>query len=279
MRLSIEANAVYEMTVDTPTLLQFEASPLPSQRILQENLTFSPDIATEEFTDIFGNRNRRFAAPPGQLQMHYEAQVELDDPVLPEPDTPEVSLAKLPPDVLAMTFPSRYCESDRLAKVAADLFCDTPPGAARVQSICDWLRNHVTYEYGHTNSGTSAFDTSSERIGVCRDFSHLAIAFCRAMNLPARYAAGYCLELDPPDFHAYFQVYLAAPKNSGDEGASPPGQWYSFDATYERLRRGLVNISVGRDAVDTSMLTFFGSAMLIEQSVNVREIEKPPATQ
>jgi len=268
MNLQMTAHAVYDLPAPLTVLLQIEVAELPLQPLLSEELSFSPDIKAERFRDIFANRNRRFCAPAGRLEINYNAVVNLSETIVPDPSTPEVPLAEMPPEVVLLTMPSRYCESDRLVKVALDLFGSGPHGAQRVMDICDWIRTHVTYEYGHTTSSTSAFDMVTERVGVCRDFSHLAIAFCRALNIPARYAAGYCLELDPPDFHAYFQAYLAPPPGFEDG----TGWWYNFDATYERVRHGLVNISVGRDAVDTSMMTFYGTAKLVEQKVTVEEV-------
>jgi transglutaminase-like putative cysteine protease len=269
MYLNIAARALYDMPQEVATLLQIEVAALPLQKISNEKLSFRPDLDSEEFKDIFGNRTRRFCAPPGVLEIDYQVDVELQQSGPANPGVAEVEIIRMPPAVLLMTMPSRYCESDRLSKVALDLFGSRARGAQRVYDICDWIRSKVVYEYGHTTSSTSAFDMVTERIGVCRDFSHLAIAFCRALNIPARYAAGYCLELEPPDFHAYFQAYLAPPDGFGDL----PGWWYDFDATYERPRRGLANISVGRDAVDTSMMTFFGTANLLEQTVSVREVD------
>lgn len=267
--LHVNARATYELPSPMTTLLQIEVAHLPLQQVISEKMTFSPPMRTEQFFDMFGNRNRRFDAPQGRFTIDYEATVRVP-PYIPlaSPSLTVVPLSEIPPDVLMLTMPSRYCESDRLGQVVADLFGEGSPNAQRVFDICDWIRSRVTYEYGHTNSGTSAFDTVTERIGVCRDFSHLAIAFCRALNIPARYAAGYCLELDPPDFHAYFQAYLAAPPEVTDV----PGWWYTFDATYERVRCGLVNTGVGRDAVDTAMATFYGNATLLEQTIKVEKI-------
>ncbi len=272
MNLKVAAHAVYHTALQTSALLQLEVSDAPGQRTKSESLNIGPPLEAAPFLDIFGNRNRQLVSPEGaDLTIDYNAQISLDSdtsPIAPR-DLLAVPTPQLSPRELAMTFPSRYCQSDLLAQAASDLFGSSKTGAALVYEICDWMFHKVTYEYGHTTATTSAADIFLTRIGVCRDFSHLAITFCRALNLPARYAAGYCLELEPPDFHAYFQVYLAAP-NPTSEAA---GQWYSFDATVEKLRRGLVNISVGRDAVDTSMLTFFGNAELKEQTVSVQEID------
>jgi len=267
MKLNIAAHAVYEMPQEMTALLQIEVVDSPLQKVSNESLLLNPLLASEEFRDIFGNRVRRFVAPAGVLEIDYQVDVELQAMQPADPAAAEVDVIQLPPEILLMTMPSRYCESDRLSKVALDLFGSQAPGAQRVYDICDWIRAKVQYEYGHTTSSTSAFDMVTERIGVCRDFSHLAIAFCRALNIPARYAAGYCLELEPPDFHAYFQAYLAPPPGFGNL----PGWWYDFDATYARPRRGLANISVGRDAIDTSMMTFFGNANFLEQTVMVTE--------
>lgn len=276
MLLNIHAHAVYRAAQEMPALLQIEIAPpggqASGQQVLEESLHIGPPLQAEPFADIFRNHNRRFTTPANQnIAIDYRArvQLELDTAPLAPRDAGAVPLAQLPPQVLAMLFPSRYCESDRLAQAASDLFGNTQAGAQTVYAICDWMRSKVTYEYGHSDANTSAVDTFIERVGVCRDFSHLAISFCRALNIPARYAAGYCLELDPPDFHAYFQAYLSSGTSS--ENGGEPGRWYSFDATWDGLRRGLVNISVGRDAVDTSMLTFFGTAQLVEQAVCVQE--------
>ena len=274
MLLNIHAHAVYYAPQEMPVLVQIEIAPsidaATGQQVLEESLWIGPPLQAQLLSDIFHNRNRRFLTPAQQnITLDYHARVQLDGdtaPLAPR-DAGAVPISLLPPQVLAMLFPSRYCESDRLAQAASDLFGHEPAGAATVYAICDWMRAKVRYEYGHSNANTSAVDTFIERVGVCRDFSHLAIAFCRALNIPARYAAGYCLELDPPDFHAYFQAYLSA------DGQDEPGRWYSFDATWQGLRRGLVNISVGRDAIDTSMLSFFGTAQLVEQSVSVIEVQ------
>jgi transglutaminase-like putative cysteine protease len=132
------------------------------------------------------------------------------------------------------------------------------PGGGRVLAIAEWVRRNVEYRYGTTDAKTSAFDTATERIGVCRDFAHLVIAFCRALNIPARYVSGYALGLEPPDFHGFVQVYLG-------------GAWHNIDATVEGARPALVPIAVGRDAADVAITTLWGPNALIEQRVEVRE--------
>ena len=160
---------------------------------------------------------------------------------------------------MVYTLPSRYRQSDLLGRMAQGEFGRLPPGGGRVLAVAEWVRTNVEYRYGTTDAKTSAFDTATERIGVCRDFAHLVIAFCRALSIPARYASGYALGLEPPDFHGYAQVYLS-------------GAWHNVDATTDKLRPALVPIAVGRDAADVAMTTLWGPNQLVEQSVSVVEV-------
>jgi transglutaminase-like putative cysteine protease len=144
--------------------------------------------------------------------------------------------------------------------MARSEFGNLRPGGGRVLSIAEWVRRHVEYRYGTTDARTSAYDTATERSGVCRDFAHLLIAFCRALGVPARYVSGYALELDPPDFHGWVQVYL-------------DGGWHNVDATYEGVRPALVPIAVGRDAADVAIATLWGIGKLREQTVEVQKVE------
>ena len=156
--------------------------------------------------------------------------------------------------------PSRYCQSDLLNRMAIDEFGGHEKGGEKVRAIAEWVRRHVEYRYGTTDAKTSAFDTATERVGVCRDFAHLVIAFCRALSIPARYASGYALGLDPPDFHGFVQVYLG-------------GAWHNVDATFDGVRPALVPIAVGRDAADVAMTTSWVNNTILEQSVEVQEVK------
>jgi transglutaminase-like putative cysteine protease len=147
-----------------------------------------------------------------------------------------------------------------LERMALSEFNGIEPGGTKVNAIANWIREKVEYKYSTTDAMTSAYDTATQRIGVCRDFAHLTIAFCRALGIPARYVSGYCLDLDPPDFHAYTQVYLN-------------GSWHNVDATFAGLRPALVPIAIGRDAADVAMTTLWGGNRLVEQTVEVKRIE------
>ena len=241
--------------LDQPSTLIFgiEVEQSSQQRILQETLEIDPNIETEAQT-VNGNRLLRLAAASGSLSLRYEAIVERNfTPINPD-EAIEVPVATLPLDVLPYLFPSRYCQSDRLMRLATAQFGELKPGYERVRAIADWIYSNVTYLSGSTNSQTSAFDTVTERTGVCRDFAHLGITFCRALSIPARFVAGYAYQLEPPDFHACFEAYL------GD-------RWYWFDPSQLARAEHFVRIGAGRDAADVSFANLFGVLHLEEMTV------------
>lgn len=213
-----------------------------------------PDART--FVDCFGNACERLVAKPGISVLRYDAVVE--DAGLPddyEPDAEQIDADKLPDECLVYLLGSRYCETDRLAPLAWKLFGDTPPGWQRVQAICDYVHSRLTFSYGFARATRTAVEAHEERVGVCRDFTHLAVAFCRAMNIPARYVNGYMgdigVEPDPApmDFNAWFEAYLG-------------GRWYTFDARHNQRRIGRIVVARGRDATDVPLLHTFGSHRL-----------------
>ena len=259
MILNVHARAVYELPAETFLLLMVEPNLAgPYHTLRDENLFTTPTPFSELWTDGFGNPQRRLVAPAGIFSFDFRAVIDVrpNEPI-PE-DAIEHPARDIPPDVMVYTLPSRYCQSDRLLRLAQSEFSRLPPGGRRVREIAAWIRAHVEYRYGTTDASTSAADTAVERIGVCRDFAHLLIAFCRALNIPSRYVSGYALGLDPPDFHGFAQVYLG-------------GAWHNVDATYEGLRPALVPIAVGRDAADVAMVTLWSNGRVAEQSVEVVE--------
>ncbi|MCO8146090.1 transglutaminase family protein [Rhodovulum tesquicola] len=211
-----------------------------------------PARPLETFPDSFGNRLTRLRAPAGQLRLWSDCIVEVDGrPDIIDWTAQQHDVGDLPPETLQFLTASRYCDSDALAPEALRLFGSTPPGWARVQAICNHVHTHLTFGYGFGRSTKTASDAQRERTGVCRDFAHLAIAFCRAMNIPARYASGYLGDIDMPhsgpgDFCAWFEAYLG-------------GRWYTFDARYNTPRIGRVLMVRGRDAADGAMITSFGA--------------------
>jgi transglutaminase-like putative cysteine protease len=259
MQLNIRSTAIYDLPAETFATLMIEPSLQGSaHRVTQERLLTSPTSFSELNRDLYGNIRRYLVAPAGPFRFEFAATVEAS-PNRPVPaDAAQHSPRDIPADAMIYTLPSRYCQSDLLARMARGDFGRFPTGGERVHAIAEWVRHHVEYRYGTTDSLTSAFDTATERIGVCRDFAHLVIAFCRALDIPARYVSGYALGLEPPDFHGYAQAYIG-------------GDWYNIDATFEGVRPALVPIAVGRDAADVPMLTFWGASQLVEQAVHVEE--------
>ena len=227
------------------------------QHILGESLIIDPFVTTEEFTLVGGmNRFSRVTiSNPGELKISYQADVSTNIRIVSVdslcPDGP----GNLSPEAIPFLFPSRYCQSDRLRQQAIDLFGHLTTPHAIASGISDWIYEQVNYVSGSSGETSSAVDTLEQRQGVCRDFAHLAIALCRAMNVPARYAACYAYQLDPPDFHACFEVSIN-------------GWWYIFDATRLAPLNGLVRIATGRDAADAAVCTIFGNPELTRSIVS-----------
>lgn len=220
------------------------------QKILQENLQLHPQLDFDEYVAPSSeNRYIRVNALPGDLQISYQATVQLSHFYADPSTVAEIRPADLPIDVFYYLYPSRYCQSDRLMRLAACEFGNLEPGYSKVTAICNWIYDNVVYLSGSSDPSTSAYDTATERAGVCRDFAHLGIAFCRALSIPARFVTGYAYGLNPPDFHACFEAYLGH-------------RWYLFDPTRLVPQNGFVRIGVGRDAADVSFATLFGAVQM-----------------
>lgn len=247
----------YEIVIDSKadTVLILALSPhssLDKRVIGSTEVQADPALPVETFIDSFGNPLTRLRAPAGRLTLWSDCIVEVDgQPDVFDWTAQEHDVGDLPPETLQFLTASRYCDSDALAPEALRLFGSTPAGWARVQAICNHVHNHLTFGYGFGRSTKTASDAQREKTGVCRDFAHLAIALCRAMNIPARYASGYLGDVGVPysgpgDFCAWFEAYLG-------------GRWYTFDARYNTPRIGRVLMVHGRDAADGAMITSFGA--------------------
>lgn len=242
-----------EFPQETPVVTALEIHPDRRHDVRWESgFNSSPQIATQTYADAYGNRCRRFVAPAGKLILRYDAVVNdsgLVDPVLM--DAAEVPVADIPSNAIGYLLGSRYCETDHLSQLAWDLFGTTEPGWKRVQAICDYVHNRLSFGYGYARPTRTAAQAHEERVGVCRDFAHLAIAFCRALNIPARYVNGYLGDINipadpaPMDFSAWFEAFVG-------------GKWHTFDARHNKPRTGRVVIARGRDATDVPMLHTFG---------------------
>jgi transglutaminase-like putative cysteine protease len=245
----------------TPMVALLHVHPSRERDLVEPDLLhIDPKTEATEYIDGFGNRCTRFVAQAGPLQLSNSTLIA--DSGLPDEvneHAREVPVGDVPNEYLCYLLNSRYCEVDRFSNIAFELFGHVSRGWARVQAICDWVHGKVTFSYPHARPTKSALDVYTERIGVCRDFQHLAITFCRAMNIPARYATGYLGDIGVPyagpmDFSAWFEVYLE-------------GRWWTFDARHNTPRIGRVLMAVGRDASDVAITTSFGQANLTYFSV------------
>jgi len=255
LRIDIGCELVYEVRQQTVFLFQIAGVATEHQNVLTEELVFDPPISFEAFkTGSEGNCLHRVTVDPCQLTVSYRAKVAMAPEVTSTTEVGETMMAQMPPDVLTYLNPSRYCESDLLARFAFEEFGQFYRGYSRVQAICNWVFEQLDYTPGSTSGTTTAADVLLQRTGVCRDYAHLAITLCRGVGIPARYVAGYAVDLQPPDFHGFMEAFL-------------DGQWYLFDPTRLSHTSGLVRIGVGRDAADVSFATINGDARLASKAV------------
>jgi len=258
--LALTVGCTFGLATPQPVSAVFQVAPSgPGLQLLGERWETGADH--HGYLDLYGNRCERLTIPAGDSRVVYEAEVVLATPRdVTAPGTPETAVGRLPDEYLAFVMPSRFCLPDELGHEAWQRFGSLPPGWERVQAIVDFVHGHLEWVAGASNPWTTAVDAFRARQGVCRDFAHLAITFCRALNIPARYVFGYIPEIDVPppaepmDFAAWFEVYL-------------DGSWHTFDARNNRERVGRVVVGRGRDAVDVALLTSFGPVTLTEFAV------------
>jgi transglutaminase-like putative cysteine protease len=243
----------------------------PSRRsdlLAPERFTTDPELPVEEYYDRFGNHRGRVLAPPGRLRFTNEAVIrDSGQPDVYAPGATQLEASEIPTDLLEFLLPSRYCEVDsELTDFAWRTFMQAKPGWERVQAVCDFVHGHLQFNYQKARADRTALDAFRERVGVCRDFAHLAITLCRCLNIPARYATGYLGDIgvppvpDPMDFSAWFEVYLQ-------------GKWYTFDARHNRRRIGRVLMGLGCDASNVPITMSFGKQSLEAFSVITEEID------
>ncbi|WP_254070625.1 transglutaminase family protein [Acidisphaera sp. L21] len=241
-----------------------------AELLTSQTIRFNPPIPAKPYFDIFGNQCHQILAPGGLLTMSadFEILVSGDHDVV-EPTAGQFRVDELPPETLTFLLGSRFCETDRLSNIAWSLFGANKPGWERVQAICDFVHNHIQFGYEYARPDKTAFDAFSEKNGVCRDFTHLAVALCRCMNIPARYCAGYLGDIGipkpdaPMDFLGYLEVYLNGPQG---------GRWYVADPRSNSPRIGRLLMAYGRDAADVAISTIFGAAYLAKFEVVTDEI-------
>ena len=253
----------YEVHSPAHFLLNLEAAFHEGHEVIEERLTITPSMKVRTFGDErSGNRFIRLDAPRGLLSINYHARVHLKVAAVPL-HLEEAPVTAVPDEVLHYLMPSRYCESDSMSRAAQQLFGHHPSGLGRVRAIEAWIYESITYLPGYTSSTTSAQDVFVQRVGVCRDFAHLGITLCRALNIPARLVVGYVHFDEPPqDFHTLFEAWLE-------------GRWVLFDATRLAPTDRLVRVGTGRDAKDVAFATIFGDVKMLRKELAVDEGETP----
>ena len=272
MQIRAGYDIAFQCFQETPMVLMLSIEPARLGDLLSEHrIRFSPDVASADYADTFGNTCTRIVAPAGLIEIRNEFLIR--DSGLPDavaPDARQLEVGELPDDVLLYLLGSRYCDTEKLSNLAWSLFGSTAPGWQRVQAICDYAHDRINFGYHHARSDRTASEGHEERIGVCRDFAHLAVTLCRCMNIPARYCTGYLGDIGVPvdpapmDFSAWFEVYL-------------DGRWYTFDARHNHPRIGRIVMARGRDAADVAISTNFGPVQLVKFSVITEEVTSAAA--
>ncbi|MEO8071277.1 MAG: transglutaminase family protein [Acidobacteriota bacterium] len=268
MHLRVGYDLIYDCPGPTPMNLMLNVHYTRASDIVVPDLfTTNPSVPITCYRDPFGNWCTRIVAPPGQIRL--SATGIIRDSGMPDPvsrSENQHAVQDLPEECLMYLLGSRYCETDRLSDLAWSLFHHTPRGARRVQAICDWVNRHITFSYANARPTRTAWEAFNEQSGVCRDFAHLAVAFCRCMNIPARYCTGYLSDVgvpppySPMDFAAWFEAYV-------------DGHWHMFDPRNNTPRIGRVLIARGRDATDVAISTAFGPSALVSFTVWTDEID------
>ena len=259
MEFQIKCHLGYEVSAPASFLFNVAVTKNSFQRIITERFEYAGAESCEENV-IAGQRYHRLTSKSRPVELIYEATVDTTHELLGNPSGLQVPLFEhIPAEALVFLYPSRFCQSDLLARLARREFNQNEPGFYRVTRICNWIFDRIEYLSGTTTPTTSAFDTVTQLAGVCRDFAHLAIAFCRSLGIPARFVSAYAYGLNPPDFHAYMEAFLG-------------GRWILFDPTRLSPQSSFVRIGQGRDAADTSFATIFGGASMnkMELSMNPR---------
>jgi transglutaminase-like putative cysteine protease len=267
MKIRAGYEITYECSQPTPMVLLLSVHPSRMGDLTTpHHIAFNPSAAAHEYRDNFDNICTRVIAPTGLLTVSTDFVVsDSGAPDIVAADARQVPVQDLPDEVLIYLLGSRYCETDRLSETAWNLFGQAPTGWGRVQAICDYVQRHITFGYEHARMTRTALEAFHEGTGVCRDFTHLAVAFCRCMNIPARYCTGYLGDIgvppvdEPMDFSAWLEVFLG-------------GQWHTFDARHNTPRIGRVLIARGRDAADVALSNTFGPATLTSFRVWTDEV-------
>lgn len=269
MKIRVGYELIYDLPQVTPMIVMLGIHySRASDVVVPDHLITNPAVPISTYRDGFGNWCSRLVAPAGQFRLSADGTVrDSGVPDVVAPSAPQQPIEELPAETIVFLLGSRYCETDRLSEAAWSLFGNAPSGWGRVQAICDFVHNHIQFGYEYARATKTAWEAYNERRGVCRDYAHLAVAFCRCMNIPARYCTGYLgdIGMPPPygpmDFAGWFEAYLG-------------GRWYTFDPRNNMPRIGRVLIARGRDAADVPITHTFGPNTLVSFKVRTDEVKR-----
>jgi transglutaminase-like putative cysteine protease len=267
VKIRLGYELIYDCPQPTPMILVLNIHyTRASDLAVPDHIVTDPSIPIAAYRDSFGNWCSRIVAPKGQIRITSTAVLnDSGNPEVVATSAKQHLIQELPEEALVFLLASRYCDTEKFRQIAWNMFGQTPTGWGRVQAICDFVHNHISFGYEHANATRTAWETFNERRGVCRDFAHLAIAFCRCMNIPARYCTGYLGDIGTPppygpmDFAAWFEAYLG-------------GRWHTFDPRNNVPRIGRVLMARGRDAIDVAISTTFGTNTLVSFKVWTDEL-------
>jgi transglutaminase-like putative cysteine protease len=258
MRLEAKCTMTLEVKQPTPLVAMLRPRSGEGQWVVSDAYEVEPFVPIVEYSDTFGNLCQRLVTPQGKFRIGVTACVETADQIAFAPGAPQTPLPELPADVLQFLLPSRYCPSDKLQDKARTVVGRAAPGYDQVEAIRHFIHTEIKYKYGVSNSSTDALETLNAGAGVCRDFSHIGISLCRALQIPARMVVGFLHRLDPMDMHAWFEAFVG-------------GRWYTFDATQAERRGGRITVAYGRDATDVALFNEYGPVEVKDMHVSVTE--------
>ncbi len=259
MRLKATNELTVRCEQDCPLVAMLRPRSGPQQWVVAERYELTPWVPATEFVDGYGNLCQRFVVPQGELSLKVVSEVEVPDQVAVDAHAPYTPVEMLPDDALVYLLQSRYCPSDKMADRAREIVRGCSPGYAQAARVCDWIHETLEYRYGVSCENTDALETLEQGAGVCRDFAHVGVSLCRALQIPARLVVGYLHELDPMDMHAWYEAFVG-------------GRWYTFDATQAQPRGGRIVVGYGRDIADVAFMSNYGPLEITSMRVAVERL-------
>jgi transglutaminase-like putative cysteine protease len=263
MILDASCQLDYHTTEEVPAIFMLRPRSGLAQWIMREEFQIRPQAPVVEYTDVYGNFCQLIVMPQGDFHLSVQYRAQVEDRVDEDLYAPLMLVQNLPPDLLHYLLPSRYCQSDELSALATSIIGNLPSNYQCVAKFRAWVHHNIRNESGSSNSFTTALETLNTRRGVCRDFAHLGIALCRAINVPARMVVGFLHQLHPMDLHAWFEAYIG-------------GRWFTFDATEDMMRGNRIVVAYGRDAADVALATMFGNFTMQNMQVTVQAVNQRP---